>query len=168
MQPGPERDYFAGVLANRTGHSEDSIHLLNSALPKLRESQPVRAAIALEALADDYTEIFRYGDASRAYDDLLTHLPNTASGYRPRTSAIVHLLQTSPAQTITMARTGAAKDGTQPDWFTQYGADSQRCSRTVGARHRFNHLPGEPELCTTARTQAVTWLCANGGGRDWN
>jgi len=66
MSPGSERDYFAGVMANRTGHVEDSIRLLNSALPAIRESQPARAAIALEALADDYTKTFRYSDAARA------------------------------------------------------------------------------------------------------
>jgi len=63
-QPGPERDYFAGVLANRTGHIDDSILLLNRALPNIRESQAKRAAIALEALADDYNKTFRYGDAA--------------------------------------------------------------------------------------------------------
>lgn len=40
MQPGPERDYFAGVLANRVGNISESIRLLTGALPNLRE--PVR------------------------------------------------------------------------------------------------------------------------------
>jgi hypothetical protein len=73
MQPGSERDYFAGVLANRSGRIDDSILLLNRALPNLRESQAKRAAIALEALADDYNKSFRYADAARTYDDLLAH-----------------------------------------------------------------------------------------------
>jgi hypothetical protein len=30
MQPGPERDFFAGVLANRNGRIGDSILLLSS------------------------------------------------------------------------------------------------------------------------------------------
>ena len=59
-----QRDYFAGVLANRSGHIDDSILLLNRALPNIRESQAKRAAIALEALADDYNKSFRYGDAA--------------------------------------------------------------------------------------------------------
>jgi hypothetical protein len=73
MQPGSERDYFAGVLANRSGRIDDSILLLNRALPNLRESQAKRAAIALKALADDYNKSFRYADAARTYDDLLAH-----------------------------------------------------------------------------------------------
>lgn len=39
MQAGAKRDYFAGVIANRTGHLEDSIRLLNDALPALRKSE---------------------------------------------------------------------------------------------------------------------------------
>jgi len=57
-QPGAERDYFAGILANREGHTEESIRLLTAALPGIRESSPTRAAVALEALADDYTKSF--------------------------------------------------------------------------------------------------------------
>lgn len=51
-------DYFAGILANREGHTEESIRLLTAALPGIRESSPTRAAVALEALADDYTKSF--------------------------------------------------------------------------------------------------------------
>ncbi|HXC47576.1 MAG TPA: hypothetical protein VNU20_04735, partial [Candidatus Sulfotelmatobacter sp.] len=47
MEPGPERDYFAGVLANRTGHIEESIQLLNGVLPAVRGSRLDRAEIAL-------------------------------------------------------------------------------------------------------------------------
>src|ERR1700731_1001647 len=71
MQPGSERDYFAGVLANRTGSIAESIQLLNGALPGLRKTHALRAAIALEALADDYNKSFRYADAAQTYDDLL-------------------------------------------------------------------------------------------------
>jgi hypothetical protein len=73
MQPGAERDYFAGVLANRAGRIPESIRLLNSVLPSLRTARPDRAAVALQALADDYTKSFQYGDAAQADDDLLTH-----------------------------------------------------------------------------------------------
>ena len=73
MESGPERDYFAGVLANRGGHIPESIQLLNRALPSIRTSRPDRAAVALQALADDYIKSFQYGDAAQVYDDLLTH-----------------------------------------------------------------------------------------------
>jgi hypothetical protein len=45
MQPGPERDFFAGVLANRNGRIDDSILLLSRALPGIRESHPQRPAL---------------------------------------------------------------------------------------------------------------------------
>ena len=73
MEPGPERDYFTGVLANSTGRFTESVRLLNSVLPVVRTSRPDRAAVALEDLADDYTKSFQYADAVRADDDLLAH-----------------------------------------------------------------------------------------------
>jgi len=73
MEQGHERDYFAGVLANRAGHVQESIELLKSSLSSIRTSRPDRAAVALQALADDYTKSFQYGDAAQVYEDLLTH-----------------------------------------------------------------------------------------------
>jgi hypothetical protein len=48
-----------------------SIQLLESALASIRMSQPRRAAVALEALADDYNKGFRYKEAALSDDDLL-------------------------------------------------------------------------------------------------
>jgi hypothetical protein len=60
MLPGPERDYFEGVLANRTGHVDESIRLLNNALPKIRASHRDRAAVEREnriaAIAKEYVK----------------------------------------------------------------------------------------------------------------
>jgi len=105
MPAGPERDYFAGVLANRTGHPEDSIRLLNDALPRIRRSHPARAAVGLEALADDYNKSFRYDDAAQTYDDLLTHFAAYFDRQRLQgtkdDSGVMHLLRQVPPQTIT-------------------------------------------------------------------
>src|SRR5215472_3981539 len=105
MQPGPERDYFAGVLANRTGHLEDSVRLLNGALPRIRGTQPARAAVAVEALADDYGKQFQYDNAARSYDDLLAHFSGQLAGRWLQStkddSGVMHLLRGVPAQTIT-------------------------------------------------------------------
>jgi predicted aspartyl protease len=105
MEPGPERDYFAGVLANRTGHIEESIQLLNGVLPAVRGSRRDRAEIALEALADDYTKTFRYADAARAYDDLLAHFPDRLKGeklqHRKDDAKLAQILREAPAQTLT-------------------------------------------------------------------
>ena len=104
MLPGPERDYFAGVLANRTGHVDESIRLLNHALPKIRASNRGRAAVALESLADDYSKTFRYADADRAYDDLLAHFSEQLKGDHLQgtkdDAGVVHLLRGAPAQTV--------------------------------------------------------------------
>lgn len=78
MPPGAERDYFAGVLANRAAKTEDSIRLLENAMPGIRASRPAQAAIALEALAHDYAKNFRYGGAAR--------LPRLAHPFRQRTA----------------------------------------------------------------------------------
>src|ERR671912_130312 len=50
MPDGPERDYFRGMLAARSGRFGDAVDKLSRALPHLRESNPKRAAIALEAI----------------------------------------------------------------------------------------------------------------------
>ncbi|HEV3419792.1 MAG TPA: pepsin/retropepsin-like aspartic protease family protein [Candidatus Acidoferrum sp.] len=104
MEPGPERDYFAGVLANRTGHIEESIQLLNGVLPVVRGSRRDRAEIALEALADGYTKKFRYADAARAYDDLLAHFPDQLKGEKLQhtedDAKLAQILRDAPAQTL--------------------------------------------------------------------
>jgi hypothetical protein len=58
MPPGYERNYFEGVLANRTGPIDDSIRLLNEALLYIRQVHSARAAVALDTLADDYNKSF--------------------------------------------------------------------------------------------------------------
>lgn len=54
-----ERDYFEGVLANREGHVAESVALLEKAIPQIRASNPMRTALALHALADNYVKSFR-------------------------------------------------------------------------------------------------------------
>jgi hypothetical protein len=105
MQPGSERNYFAGMLANRAGRVPESIQLLNNVLPSIRTSRPDRAAVALQGLADDYTKSFRYADAAQAYDDLLTHF---ASQLKPEElkgtnddAGLARILRDAPAQTLT-------------------------------------------------------------------
>ena len=66
MPDGPERDYFSGMLAARSGRFADAIAQLDRALPHLRESQPTRAAMALEAIATAYRADNQYGDAALA------------------------------------------------------------------------------------------------------
>ena len=161
MQPGPERDYFAGLLANRSGHIDDSILLLNRALPNIRESQAKRAAIALEALADDYSKTFRYGDAARTYDDLLVHFGGQLdSGGIKDDSGVAHILEGVPAQTITWQGpvrlkaernqigslvTELTVNGVQERWLLDTGANQCVVSRSFARQLGLKPLPGSAQ-----------------------
>jgi hypothetical protein len=158
MQPGPERDFFAGVVANWNGRIDDSILLLSRALPSIRESQPKRAALALETLADDYTKSFRYTDAARAYDDLLAHFADELDrGGAKDDSDLVHLLQAVPAQTITMQGpvrlktkrnpigslvTELTVNGVRGPWLLDTGANQTVVTRSFGQELGLRPLPG--------------------------
>jgi hypothetical protein len=84
MPRGPERDCLAGLLANRRGQVDQSIELLNRALPALRETRDARASLALTTLADDYTKTFAYEAAAKACLVIiaLAHALN-GKGYNP-------------------------------------------------------------------------------------
>ena len=161
MQPGPERDYFAGVLANRTGRIEESIRLLNSAIPSIRESEPARAAIALEALADDFNKSFRYGDAASTYDDLLAHFSKELDKERLQgtrdDAGLLHLLAGAPAQTITWQGPTRLKternaigsivteltvNGVQEKWLLDTGANMSLVTKSFAQKLGLKPLPG--------------------------
>ncbi len=125
MPPGPERDYAAGILANRAGDVDESIRLLERAIPKIRKTQPRRTAIALECLADDFTKIYRYADAAKAFDDLLAHFarelaPADLQGDRD-SAGVVRLLKAAPPQTISLD--GPVRLKTQRDPFGDLDTD---------------------------------------------
>jgi hypothetical protein len=164
MPAGPERDYFAGVLANRTGRIEDSIRLLMSALPGIRKAQPARAAVALEALADDYNKSFRYADAAETYDDLLEHFSaQLTAGHLQGTrddAGVAHLLHGASPQTITWqgpVRMKTVRDpigslvtelvvnGVRERWLLDTGANLSVVSRSFARRLGLEPLPGFAE-----------------------
>lgn len=101
LPPGVERDYLAGVLASRRGRSEESIPLLTRALPGLRDWQPQRAAIALQALAEGYVSSYRYREAARAYDDLEQHFASYQGHDVTDDAALARILVDVPVQTTT-------------------------------------------------------------------
>ena len=161
MQPGPEHDYFAGVLANRAGRLEESIRLLNSALPGIRTSRPDRAAIALQALADDYNKTFRYADAAQAYDDLLTNFARQLGASRLQDtkddSGLAHILREAPPQTITWdgptqlkternplgsINTELTVNGIREQWLLDTGANLSVATRSFANRLGLKLLPG--------------------------
>ena len=158
MQPGPERDFFAGVLANRNGRIDDSILLLSRALPGIRESHPQRAALALETLADDYTKSFRYAEAARTYDDLLANFAGQLDrGGTKDDSDLAHLMQGVPAQTITLQGpvrlkternpigslvTELTVNGVRGRWLLDTGANQTVVTRSFGRELGLKPLPG--------------------------
>ncbi|MFZ0278458.1 MAG: retropepsin-like aspartic protease [Candidatus Sulfotelmatobacter sp.] len=161
MKPGPEHDYFAGVLANAKNHIEESIQLLTTALPNLQESRRDRAGIALQTLADDYTKAFRYADAARTDDDVLTHFsdqltPEELKGAKDD-SGIMHILQDAPPQTITWDGPVDLKternpinsinlkltvNGISGPWLVDTGANLSLVSESLAARLGLTPLPG--------------------------
>lgn len=161
MQPGPQHDYFAGVLANRSNRLDESIRLLNNALPAIRTSRPDRAAIALQALADDYNKTFRYDDAAQTYDDLLAHFAGQLAGSQLQDtkddSGVAHLLRGAPPQTITLDAPTRLKternplgsinseltvNGVQEQWMLDTGANLSVASRSFANRLGLKLLPG--------------------------
>lgn len=161
MPPGPERDYFSGVLANRSGRTEDSIRLLESALPGIRASQPARAATALEALADDYNKSFRYEDAARTYDDLLANFSGQLGATQLQgtkdDAGVMHVLRRAPPQTITWQgptrlkternmlnsmNTELTVNGVQQEWLLDTGANLSVVSKSFAKRLGLTPLAG--------------------------
>ena len=161
MPQGPERDYAGGVLANRAGNIEESIQLLERALPQIRKTQPRRTAIALECLADDFTKIYRYADAAKAFDDLLAHFarelaPANLQGDRDN-SGVVHLLKAAPRQTIWLdgpvrlktqrdatgdLDTDLTVNGISEHWLLDTGANMSVVTVSFAKRLGVKPLPG--------------------------
>ncbi len=169
MPTGPNRDYFAGILANRTGHFEESIRLLNSALPAIRTSHPHRAAIALKTLADNYAETFRYADAARSLDDLIAHFPHQLRSVDLQGSkddaGVFRILGNAPPQTIAWSGptrlptrrneidsivTELTVNGVRQDWLLDTGANLSVVSRSFARRLGITPLPGHAQTMAGA------------------
>jgi len=147
MPPGAERDYIAGVLANRQERTADSIRLLEKALPAIRATEPARAAIALRALAYDFTDTFQYREAASAFDDLLDHFAAESDQGDRDDAGVARVLRDAPRSDCILG--GAAR--------------RQRRLGTVAARYRRQHVGGEPQLCRAAGPETAAWNGANAG-----
>ena len=170
MPESPERDYFAGVLANRSGRIDESIQLLTKALPQLESSEPSRAAVALQSLADDYVKTYRYSDAIPAFEKILhkflaqldsVERKNFLDDYHT-----VRLLKNAPPQTVTFdggvdlpihrnpnlgsIETNLNVKGVDQSWLLDTGANFSGVSASFAARL------GVPLSRDTAQTQGVT------------
>jgi Aspartyl protease len=157
LPPGVERDYLAGVLASRRGRTGESIPLLTRALPGLRDSQPQRAAIALEALADGYVSSYRYREAARAYDDLEQHFARYQGHDVADDAALARMLVDVSVQTVTWdgpvrvptsrnpigsVTSAITANGTSEQWLLDTGANYTVVSRSFAQTLGLTPLAG--------------------------
>ncbi|HWW84489.1 MAG TPA: pepsin/retropepsin-like aspartic protease family protein [Vicinamibacterales bacterium] len=157
MPEGPERNYFSGMLAARSGRFGDAIAQINRALPHLRESAPERAALALEAIATAYRANNQYGDAARAYVELSDRFANQLNHFPYDDAALARILNGTPPQTISWHGPVKLKtlknpigsrvaefvvNGVRGPWLLDTGANQSVVSRTFAERLGLTPLPG--------------------------
>ena len=98
-----ESAYYNGLLANHLNRPQHSVDLLESVLPALEASSPLRAELAVCALADDFVKLSKYGKASETYA-LAARISDAESResicYAARESARWALFSEAPAQVV--------------------------------------------------------------------
>jgi hypothetical protein len=161
FRAGPEQQYFAGMLANRTNHVADSVRLLSSAVKTMPPSRRDRAALAKKALADDFRKQFLYAKAMDTEVDLLSHYadqlkPDDIQGLKDDIG-ILRILRNAPAQTITWTSATHLKternplqslnvtltvNGVQGPWLLDTGANLSVVSRSFAEQLGLKPLPG--------------------------
>lgn len=157
MPQGPERDYFSGMLAARSGQFDDAIRLITSTLPHLRENEPKRAALALASLGTSYLATNRYGDASRTYGELSERFASQLKHFPSDDAAYVRILSNTPPQTIEWqgpVRLATSRNplgsinaeltinGAREQWLLDTGANQSVVTRTFATRLGLTPLPG--------------------------
>ncbi|HEX5461780.1 MAG TPA: pepsin/retropepsin-like aspartic protease family protein [Steroidobacteraceae bacterium] len=166
---GPTREYFNGMAANREGRLWVSIRLLTAALPSLRRSSVSRAALALQALTDDYGKLFEYKKAAASAEELLASFATELSPIQRQgvedDAAVYRILSDTPRQTIGFAgpvalQTGRnvlgsleadlSVNGVGGKWLLDTGANMSVVTHGFAERLRLQPLPG------SARVQALT------------
>jgi hypothetical protein len=170
MPQSAERDYFAGVLANRTGDVDKSIQLLNKVLPRLESTDPRRAAVGLASLADDYVKNDRYNEAIPTYERLLQKFAPQLDAIEKQTTEddyhTVLLLRNAPPQTISfdgeidlpthrdtvlgVIESNLTVNGVEQPWIVDTGANFSTVSARFAARLGVRISKG------SAQTQGVT------------
>lgn len=154
MPRGPGRDYLAGVLANRRGKLDESIKLLNRALPSLHESKDDRAVVAFQTLADDYTKAFDYAAAAKAYAELAVLSPRKGGS---DDAQIIHLLAGVKPTTISwhgpvrlkttrsaigLVVTELEVNGVKGEWVLDTGSNYSIVSKSFAEKLGLKALPG--------------------------
>jgi len=157
---GTDRDYLAGVLANRLGKIDRSIELLHRALPNLKKNHDPHASEALNTLADDYTKVGNYASAAKAYDELFALFPNANKGGTRDDAGVLHLLASVKPMTTTWHGPTRLKtsrnaigslvielivNGVTREWLLDTGANYSVVSRTFAEKLHAKILPGHAQ-----------------------
>ncbi len=157
MPDGPDRDYFNGMLAARSGRFGEAVDQLSRAMPHLRESDPKRAALALEAIATAYRADHQYADAARAYAELSARFAGQLDAFPADDAALARILSATPPQTISWHGPVTLKttynpigsrvaelvvNGVRGPWLLDTGANQSVVSRTFAERLGAIPLPG--------------------------
>jgi predicted aspartyl protease len=157
MPNSPDRDYFSGMLAARSGRFGNAVAQLTRALPQLRESAPKRAAMALDTVATAYRAENQYGDAARAYDELSERFANQLDDFPADDAALARILAATPPQTISWHGPVRLKtsdnpigsrvadlvvNGVRAPWLLDTGANQSVVTRTFAERLGVMPLPG--------------------------
>ena len=156
MPPGVEREYFAGILASRSGRVEDAIRLLSGILPELRTAHRQRAATALQALAETYLLSCRYREAAQAFDEIEQHFADKHLDVADD-AALARILREAPAQTVEwqgpvrvptsrnpigLVDSEIAIDGIREQWLLDTAANQSVVSRSYAERLGLTPLAG--------------------------
>ena len=161
---GADRDYFAGMIANRRNKTALSIRLLQKSLsgePSLRRD---RAILAKEALADDFQKDYRYGDAFRTQEALIANdadelKPDELQGLKDDMD-ILRILRSAPVQTLQWKAPVHLKtevnplksrnvaltvNGIKASWLLDTGANLSVVSKSLANQLGLTPLPGEAQ-----------------------
>jgi len=160
MPQGPDRDYLAGLLANRRGEIPRSVQLLQRALPNLQKTHDPRASEALNSLADDYTKLGNYAAAAKTYDELFALFPDENKGGTRDDAGVLHLLASVKPMTIAWhgpTRLKTARNaigsvvaeltinGVTQEWLLDTGANYSAVSRSFAEKLHAKILPGHAQ-----------------------
>lgn len=157
LNEGAERDYFAGMLAVRSGHFEIGIDQLTRALPTLRESARKRAAVALEALGTAYRATNSHADAARVYAELADRFASELEDFPDADAGLAQIMRDAPAQQIAWRGSVRLKsipnpigtrdvmltvNGVRERWLADTGANQNVVTRGFLKRLGLTTLPG--------------------------
>jgi predicted aspartyl protease len=147
-----QREFFLGILANRSNKLSESLAHLNPLLASGPESghlSPEEIKFALLTVSDDYMKLFRYTDAVVTYRKVLRDLDSSLTVFEKSDIAgdlkSVELLQGEPAQTVVIKErftvhthrnaighieTAVIANGLTQDWILDTGANVSIITRS--------------------------------------